>query len=108
MQTIEEAAKKEQTMKTTFKYKNKKLTLEKSTYRSNNATALLVKDENGEVYSVLSVNLPESFGSDLVYIDTNNNPVELIKNAEDAGLIQNMGMMATSGFCEYPLYSVLF
>jgi hypothetical protein len=108
MQTIEEAAKKEQTMKTTFKYKNKKLTLEKSTYRSNNATALLVKDGNGEVYSVLSVNLPESFGSDLVYIDTNNNPVELIKNAEDAGLIQNMGMTATSGFCEYPLYSVLF
>ena len=97
-----------QTMKTTFKYKNKKLTLEKSTYESNNATALLVKDGNGEVYSVLSVNLPESFGSDLVYIDTNNNPEELIKNAEDAGLIQNMGMMATSGFCEYPLYAVLF
>ena len=54
------------------------------------------------------MNLPESFGSDLVYIDTNNNPVELIKNAEDAGLIQNMGMTATSGFCEYPLYAVLF
>ena len=69
-------------MKTTFKYKNKKFTLEKSTYESNNTTALLVKDGNGEVYSVLSVNLPESFGSDLVYIDTNNTPVELIKNAE--------------------------
>lgn len=95
-------------MKTTFKYKNKKLTLEKSTYESNNTTALLVKDGNGEVYSVLSVNLPDSFGSDLVYIDTNNNPVELIKNAEDAGLIQNMGMTAASGFCEYPLYAVLF
>ena len=95
-------------MKTTFKYKNKKFTLEKSTYESNNTTALLVKDGNGGVYSVLSVNLPESFGKDLVYIDTNNNPVELIKNAEDAGLIQNMGMTATSGFCEYPLYAVLF
>lgn len=95
-------------MKTTFKYKNKKLTLEKSTYESNNTTALLVKDGNGEVYSVLSVNLPESFGRDLVYIDTNNNPMELIKNAEDAGLIQNMGMTAASGFCEYPLYAVLF
>ena len=95
-------------MTTTFKYKNKKLTLEKSTYESNNTTALLAKDCNGEVYSVLSVNLPESFGEDLVYIDTNNNPMELIKNAEDAGLIQNMGMMATSGFCKYPLYAVLF
>ena len=95
-------------MKTTFKYKNKKFTLEKSTYESNNTTALLVKDGNGEVYSVLSVNLPESFGGDLVYIDTNNNPAELIKNAEDSGLIQNMGMTATSGFCEYPLYAVLF
>ena len=95
-------------MKTTFKYKNKKFTLEKSTYESNDTTALLVKDGNGEVYSVLSVNLPESFGSDLVYIDTNNNPVELIKNAEVAGLIQNTGMTATSGFCEYPLYAVLF
>ena len=95
-------------MKTTFKYKNKKLTLEKSTYESNNTTALLVKDGNGVVYSVLSVNLPESFGKDLVYIDTNNNPVELIKNAEDAGLIQNMGMTAASGFCDYPLYAVIF
>lgn len=95
-------------MKTTFKYKNKKFTLEKSTYESNNTTALLVKDGNGEVYSVLSVNLPESFGSDLVYIDTNNNPAELIKNAEDSGLIQNMGMTVTSGFCKYPLYAVLF
>lgn len=95
-------------MKTTFKYKNKKFTLEKSTYESNNTTALLVKDGNGEVYSVLSVNLPESFGGDLVYIDTNNNPAELIKNAEDSGLIQNMGMTATSGFFEYPLYAVLF
>lgn len=95
-------------MKTTFKYKNKKFTLEKSTYESNNTTALLVKDGNGEVYSVLSVNLPESFGKDLVYIDTNNNPMELIKNAEDAGLIQNMGMIAESGFCKYPLYAVLF
>lgn len=95
-------------MKTTFKYKNKKFTLEKSTYESNNTTALIVKDGNGEVYSVLSVNLPESFGSDLVYIDTNNNPAELIKNAEDAGLIQNMGITAASGFCEYPLYAVLF
>lgn len=95
-------------MKTTFKYKNKKFTLEKSTYESNNTTALLVKDGNGEVYSVLSVNLPESFGSELVYIDTNNNPEELVKNAEDAGLIQNMGMTATSGFCKYPLYAVLF
>lgn len=49
-------------MDTSFTYKGKKLTLEKSSYESNNTTAITVKREDGQRYSVLSVNLPESFG----------------------------------------------
>lgn len=95
-------------MDTSFTYNGEKLTLEKSAYESNNTTALTIKREDGQLYSVLSVNLPESFGNDVVYIDVNNNPADLVKKVEDSGFIQNIGMTAKSGFCEYPLYAVLF
>lgn len=95
-------------MDTSFTYKGEKLTLEKSSYESNNTTAITVKREDGQLYSVLSVNLPESFGDNVVYIDVNNNPTDLVEKLEKLGFIQNTGITAKSGFCEYPLYAVLF
>lgn len=81
-----------------------RLTLVAKTYQSNNSLAIVAYDEHGDMFDVITVNLPFSdVMGDTAYIDTNNCPwaTEFLKSN---GIAKPMGKIGHSGFCAYPLY----
>ena len=91
----------------TYDYKGIKVSLEKTEYRNNGTVALILNKEDGELYAVATVNLNHPLQSEsLAFLDENNLP-GIGKWIEENGLGVNMGVVATSGFCRYPLYSLL-
>lgn len=67
--------------------------------------ALELLDSDGLPYTTLTVSFGEFIGmQNAAYIDSNNNPKELIDAVIEAGWMQDTGFTKASGFCTYPLY----
>lgn len=67
--------------------------------------ALELLDGEGFPYTTLTVSFGEFIGmKNAAYIDSNNNPKELIDAVVEAGWMQDTGFTKASGFCTYPLY----
>ena len=76
----------------------------RSKYFDNNSLAIILLDEDGEEFAVLTVNLEYSMATGkMAYVDTNNCPwaEKFIKENELGMPTEAMGF---SGFCSYPLY----
>ncbi len=90
----------------TYDYHGTKVTLEKTEYRNNGTLALLLNDEEGELFEVATVNLCHPLQSDsMAFLDENNLP-GIGKWIEKNKLGMSMGYLAVSGFCRYPLYTL--
>ena len=90
----------------TYDYKGTKVSLEKTEYRNNGTVALVLNKEDGEFYTVATVNLNHPLQSEsLAFLDENNLP-GIGKWIEENGLGVNMGYLASSGFCRYPLFTL--
>ena len=90
--------------KKSYLFKKHLIYLKKEQYRQNNTLAVLIYQEDGELYGDLTVNLGSPFQSDcLAFLDENNLP-GIGQWIEGQGLGINMGVWEQSGFCRYPLY----
>ena len=90
----------------TYEYRGKQVTLERSSYQNNGTVALIMNSLNGEEYAVVTVNLNHPMQSDsMVFLDENNYP-GIGKWIERNHLGRQMGFVAASGFCRYPLYTL--
>ena len=91
----------------TYDYKGIKVSLEKTEYRNNGTVALILNKEDGELYAVATVNLNHPLQSEsLAFLDENNLP-GIGEWIEKNGLGVNMGYLASSGFCRYPLFTIM-
>ena len=89
----------------TYTYKGTEVSLEKSSYR-NGTVALVMNTTDGELYAVATVNLCHPMQSDsLAFLDENNLP-GIGSWIEKNHLGMKMGVLASSGFCRYPLYTL--
>ena len=89
----------------TFLYHGKEFRLVTGFYPNGWPALSLESPDNGELYTVLTVNLEESpaFGiPDKAFIDTNNNGDEIIEWLKANNLGKETGRMAASGWCIYP------
>ena len=77
-------------------------------YRNNGTLAVLMFKEDGELYGNVTVNLNHPLQSDsMAFLDENNLP-GIGKWLTKKKLGINQGVEARSGFCTYPLYTMLF
>lgn len=91
----------------TYTYHRKKVNLVTREYASNKALAIAMCNMKGEVLDVISVNIPDGMANDsMTYLDTNNYP-DIGEWMEKNGLAIPMYYEARSGFCIYPLYTIL-
>lgn len=90
----------------TYDYNGTKVSIEKTTYRNNGTVALILNKEDGELFAVATVNLNHPLQSDSLAFLDENNLSGIGKWIEENGLGVRMGVMATSGFCRYPLYTL--
>ena len=87
-----------------FSYGGKKVYLEASSYQNGGGLAVCMMSRSGELYDVITVNLPDGVPSDtMAFLDTNNHP-DIEKFIRDNDLGQPTGLKMRSGFCAYPLY----
>lgn len=86
----------------TLDYKGCEVSLVKSKFYDGNLAVVMI-DEYGNYHSRITVNLPTYSKTDenCAYVDSNNLPriVEWLKRHK---LAEPTGMLAHSGFCEYP------
>ena len=91
---------------------NYEFSFERYEYAMDSSLAIQVlckdlEEENPywEPFSTLTVWVAPTYTSErCAYIDTNNNPKELIDRLERMGIMSRTGMSAHSGFCTYPEY----
>lgn len=85
--------------------KEETLYLVAASYVTNGNLAVEALDENGENFSVVTVNLGEPLMPGFAFIDTNNSPwaEKALRDAKIAKPAAN-GARRSSGFCTYPLY----
>lgn len=90
-----------------YDFRGVKVSLRKESYRTNGTLAVIMDEvESGDEYAVMTVNLcsPMQDGNRLAFVDTNN--IEGIdKWLVGQGLATHAGVLASSGFCTYPLMS---
>ena len=80
------------------------VTLAFETYRTNNTLAVEAYDEDGDLFTVITTNLPNGMADAThQYVDINNNP-EIEKFLVDNNIAHPTGDVGISGFCTYPLY----
>ena len=90
----------------TYDYHGTEVSLKKTEYRNNGTVALLLNNTDGELYAVATVNLCHPLQSDsMAFLDENNLP-GIGKWIEKNHLGMRMGVIAQSGFCSYPLYTL--
>lgn len=90
----------------TYVFRGVKVTLEKAEYQNNGTLALILKTPEGEQYAIATVNLNHPLQSDdMAFLDENNLP-GIGKWIEETGLGLPMGVLAASGFCRYPLFTL--
>lgn len=91
----------------TFTYHGKKINLRAEEYASNKTLAVAMCNKNGEILDVITTNLPDGMASNtMAYLDTNNYP-DIAAWMEKNKLALPMCYSARSGFCTYPLYTIL-
>ena len=80
-----------------------KVKVVKDKYMNNDALALLLLEEDGEEFAVLTVNIDGVAHDNLSYVDTNNSKwaIEFI---EENKLGEDTGEIGFSGYCVYPLF----
>lgn len=89
----------------TYKFNGTPVKLEKASYR-NGTVALVMNTLDDELYAVATVNLNHPMQSDsMAFLDENNLP-GIGKWIEKHHLGLQMGVIAASGFCRYPLYTL--
>ena len=90
----------------TYNYHGTEVSLRKEAYR-NGTVALVMDTLDGELYAVATVNLCHPLQSDsMAFLDENNLP-GIGKWIEENHLGIGMGYLAASGYCRYPLYTLL-
>ena len=90
----------------TYVYKGHKVSIEKTEYSNNGTAALLLNNPDGDLFAVATVNLNHPLQSDsMAFLDENNLP-GIGKWIEKNHLGMRMGVLAQSGFCSYPLYTL--
>ena len=91
----------------TYDYNGVRVYLQKEEYRNNGTLAVLMFTEDGEFYGCVTVNLNHPLQSDdMAFLDENNMP-GIGRWIKENKLGVDMGVRATSGFCTYPLYTLL-
>lgn len=82
--------------------------LERNTYAERNRLAVSLYDTDGP-YASLSVNLPncETIGDEEFAYDMNNLGQELLDDLVEQDIVSLTGLLAYSGFCEYPVVRLL-
>ena len=90
----------------TFTYQGHKVVLSATRYNNNNTLAIAMDTKDGESYDVITRNLNHPLQSDtMAFLDTNNHP-EIEKFIKKHRLGVPMGVLQSSGFCSYPLYTI--
>ncbi len=90
-----------------YKFEGNDVSLENAEYR-NNTLAVVMYTTSGEPYGNVTINLNHPLQSDrMAFLDENNMP-GIGKWIEKNGLGSFTGVKACSGFCVYPLYTLLF
>ena len=90
-----------------YTYKGTKVRLQVEEYRSNGTLAVAMYTKDGNLYDVITVNLCDMLQSDsMAYLDTNNHS-GIDKWMEKHNLAIPMYVTRKSGFCTYPLYTIL-
>ena len=93
-------------MKTKLIYNDRPVKAKAETYRNNGTLALTLVYEDGD-RDVVTVNLNSPFQSEnTAFLDINNYP-GIDEWIRKNGLGVSMNITQRSGFCEYPLYSIL-
>ena len=74
-------------------------------YQNNGSLAILLFDEQEELFCDMTVNIStaSTSGSNCAFVDTNNNPW-IIEYIEANELGKPTGRYASSGYCQYPEY----
>lgn len=93
-------------MKKKLTYHGRPVMVKAESYRNNNTLALTLNYEDGD-RDVVTVNLNSHFQSDsMAFLDSNNYPdIEEWIQKNNLGL--SMNLTQRSGFCEYPLYTIV-
>lgn len=91
---------------TTYKYKNRKVNIEYTTYANNNSLAVqMFSASDHELYTVITVNLCSMMQDGcFAFVDENNNP-GIGKWLEANKIAVPTGFIEISGFCHYQLYA---
>ena len=90
-----------------YNYKGTKVRLQAEEYRSNGSIAVAMYTKDGNLYDVITVNLCDGLQSDsMAYLDTNNH-TGIDKWLEKHNLAIPMYVTRRSGFCAYPLYTIV-
>ncbi|MCR5463188.1 MAG: DUF4313 domain-containing protein [Bacteroidales bacterium] len=90
-----------------YSYKGTKVRLQAEEYRSNGTLAVAMYTKDGNLYDVITVNLCDGLQSDsMAFLDTNNHS-GIDKWMEKQNLAIPMYVTRRSGFCTYPLYTIL-
>ena len=88
-------------------FNGRPVTVSKDSYQNNGTLAVILTYEDDEDTEVITVNLNDPLQSDtLAYLDINHYPqIETWVQKYNLGL--PMGIMQRSGFCTYPLYTIV-
>lgn len=93
-------------MKKNLKYNGRPVEVKAEYYRNNNTLALTLNYEDGD-RDVVTVNLNSHLQSEsMAFLDSNNYP-DIEKWIQKNNLGLSMNLTQRSGFCEYPLYTIV-
>jgi hypothetical protein len=86
----------------TLDYKGYEVSLASTAFYDGNL-AVIMLDEYGRMHARLTVNLPNYHKTDAscAYVDSNNHPT-IVDWLKTNNIAEPTGMIAHSGFCEYP------
>ena len=92
------------TYKLEFYGKTYNLVVKTANYSNNDSLAVMLETDEGEPFTILTVNLCDGVAeNEYQYVDTNNNSwAEKFIKKNNLG--KPTGIMGFSGFCKYPLY----
>ena len=88
-------------------FNGRPVTVSKESYQNNGTLAVMLTYEDDGDTEVITVNLNDPLQSDsLAYLDINHHP-QIEKWVQKYNLGLPMGIMQRSGFCTYPLYTIV-
>ena len=88
-------------------FNGRPVTVSKESYQNNGTLAVMLTYEDDGDSEVITVNLNDPLQSDsMAYLDINHYP-QIEKWVQKHNLGLPMGIMQRSGFCTYPLYTIV-